>query len=60
MINEAQTYELERLRESNVKLTIALEIAVTTIERLVTKHGPFTSADGTLALVKTALQNNKS
>lgn len=58
-MSESQAYELNRLRESNIALTNALEVAVVTIERIARKHGPFTSADGTLALAKAALKNNK-
>lgn len=55
----AQAYELNRLRESNIALANALEVAITTIERITRKHGPFSSTDGTLALARTALKNNK-
>lgn len=58
-MTESQSYELDRLRAANIALTNALEVAIKTIERITRKHGPFTSADGTLALAKAALQNNK-
>lgn len=37
------------------ELYAALELAVATIERLAQRHGPFSSADGTLVVARSAL-----
>jgi len=51
--NSAQ--QVQSLQAQNAELRSALEVAIATIERLAPKHGPFTSADGTLSVARKAL-----
>lgn len=44
-----------RTLATNTKLREALELAQATIERLAEKHGPFTSAQGTVEVINAAL-----
>ena len=56
---DPKDYELDRLRSANAELMNALELAITTIERLVTIRNGFSSADGTLTVARKAIKSNK-